>query len=117
MTILRPYDAGNSIYSQDLFLAQNTGVASPISNLNTDNFMAKPSVKIYPNPFVNNLNISLQQNGIIEFFDTSGKFIAKEKLLNGANSINTSSMQKGIYLYQIKSTNGENLLSGKIIRN
>lgn len=111
-----PFDTANSLYSQDLFLAQNTGVASSTATLNVDNSNAKQSIKIYPNPFFDNLNISTQKNGIVQFFDTSGKFIGKENLSKGNNSFNKSSLPKGIYIYQIKNTNGEIISSGKIIK-
>jgi hypothetical protein len=36
--------------------------------------------------------------------------------MKGTNSLNKSSLAKGVYIYQIKNTNDEILSSGKIIK-
>ena len=77
---------------------------------------SKSKVLIYPNPFNENLNISTENGGLVHFYDLSGKLVSTSVLMKGTNSLNKSSLAKGVYIYQIKNTNDEILSSGKIIK-
>ena len=77
---------------------------------------SKSKVLIYPNPFNENLNISTENGGVVYFYDLSGKLVSTSVLMKGTNSLNKSSLSKGVYIYQIKNTNDEILSSGKIIK-
>ena len=90
-------------------------VAVPSVVLGTSN-LSKSKVSVYPNPFSENLNISTQENATIYFYDLSGKLIFTEFLMKGNNLLNKSSLQKGIYLYQIKGKDGSVMASGKAIK-
>ncbi len=90
-------------------------VAVPSVVLGTSN-LSKSKVSVYPNPFSENLNISTQENATIYFYDLSGKLIFTEFLMKGNNLLNKSSLQKGIYLYQIKGKDGSVVSSGKVIK-
>ncbi len=90
-------------------------VAVPSVVLGTSN-LSKSKVSVYPNPFSENLNISTQENATIYFYDLSGKLIFTEFLMKGNNLLNKSSLQKGIYLYQIKGKDGSVIASGKAIK-
>lgn len=102
---------------------QNTAINYAIARLlNSDNATLntsenlKTKTQIYPNPFTEILNISSENNGLVQFYDTSGKLVATEKLIKGSNSFNKSTLKSGVYIYKIKNTNGEIISSGKIIK-
>lgn len=75
------------------------------------------SILIYPNPFTEILNISTKENRVVYFYDLSGKLVSTSMLMKGNNQLQKSSLNKGIYIYQIKNTNGEIISSGKLIKN
>jgi len=77
---------------------------------------SKSKVLIYPNPFNENLNISTENGGVVNFYDLSVKLVSTSVLMNGTNSLNKSSLAKGVYIYQIKNANGELVSSGKVIK-
>ena len=77
---------------------------------------SKSKVLIYPNPFNENLNISTENGGVVNFYDLSGKLVSTSILMKGTNSLNKSSLAKGVYIYQIRNTIGEILSSGKVIK-
>ena len=77
---------------------------------------SKSKVSVYPNPFNENLNISTENAGVVNFYDLSGKLVSTSVLMKGTNSLNKSSLAKGVYIYQIKNTNGEVVSSGKVIK-
>ena len=77
---------------------------------------SKSKVSVYPNPFNENLNISTENGGLVHFYDLSGKLVSTSVLMKGTNSLNKSSLAKGVYIYQIKNTNGEVVSSGKVIK-
>ena len=77
---------------------------------------SKSKVLIYPNPFNENLNISTENGGVVNFYDLSGKLVSTSILMKGTNFLNKSSLAKGVYIYQIKNANGEVVSSGKVIK-
>ena len=77
---------------------------------------SKSKVSVYPNPFNENLNISTENGGVVHFYDLSGKLVSTSILMKGTNSLNKSSLAKGVYIYQIKNTSGEVVSSGKVIK-
>ncbi len=99
-----------------------TGISSfsPFAVMNFGTLAAtdfsKSKVSVYPNPFNENLNISTENGGVVNFYDLSGKLVATSVLMKGTNSLNKSSLTKGVYIYQIKNTRGEVVSSGKVIK-
>ncbi|WP_297984719.1 T9SS type A sorting domain-containing protein [uncultured Chryseobacterium sp.] len=77
---------------------------------------SKSKVLIYPNPFNENLNISTENGGVVHFYDLSGKLVSTSVLMKGTNSLNKSSLTKGVYIYQIKNVKGDMLASGKVVK-
>ena len=99
-----------------------TGISSfsPFAVMNfgalaTSDF-SKSKVLIYPNPFNENLNISTENGGVVHFYDLSGKLVSTSVLMKGTNSLNKSSLTKGVYIYQIKNVKGDMLASGKVVK-
>lgn len=106
--------------SNNSITAKGISTFSPFAVMNfgtlaTSDF-SKSKVSVYPNPFNENLNISTENGGLVHFYDLSGKLVSISVLMKGANSLNKSSLSKGVYIYQIKNTNDEILSSGKIIK-
>lgn len=118
----------NAVWNQENSGAVNnntitaTGINtfSPFSVMNfgelgTSDF-SKSKVSVYPNPFNETLNINLDENATVYFYDASGKLATTSLLMKGSNQIQKSSLSKGIYIYQIKNTKGDVLASGKVIK-
>jgi len=78
----------------------------------------KTDVAIYPNPFLNNINIDfnsiLIRNTFIAIYDVTGKLISKIKTKDQVNTINIQSLQNGVYFIVID--DGENITRRTIIK-
>ncbi len=73
----------------------------------------------YPNPFINTINISVNNNETnIRIIDLSGRIIIKQKLDgNNVNTItNLDHLSKGIYLLQTLNNNQKVIKTSKIIK-
>ncbi|MDT8412114.1 MAG: T9SS type A sorting domain-containing protein [Vicingaceae bacterium] len=73
-------------------------------------------MQVYPNPVSNELTISIEDvNGIymLNMYQISGKLIIEEKLNTSISNIDVSSLENGIYFYEIISESGERL-TGKV---
>lgn len=68
---------------------------------------AASSLKLYPNPAVDVLNIELDYNktATVRILDITGKVIGTQALENGAAQVDVSSLAKGIYIYELSSEN------------
>lgn len=111
-----------SVSGSDPYTISASGITSfsPFSVMNfgalaSEDF-SKNKIQIYPNPFNENLNISTVENATVFFYDLSGKAVSNSVLTKGQNSLNKSSLQKGVYIYQIRNTKGEIISSGKVIK-
>ena len=106
--------------SNNSIIATGISSFSPFAVMNFGALAAtdfsKSKVLIYPNPFNENLNISTENGGVVHFYDLSGKLVSTSVLMKGTNSLNKSSLAKGVYIYQIKNANGEVVSSGKVIK-
>lgn len=110
------------ISGSNLYQITATGIStfSPFSVMNfsalgTTDF-SKSKVQVFPNPFNDNLNISTLENGVVYFYDTSGKLVSTSLLIKGNNQLQKSSLNKGVYIYQIKNKEGNVVSSGKVIK-
>lgn len=73
---------------------------------------------VYPNPFTDKLNISLQTDNlvVINIFDLTGRLVYNTSTyINGNRDINLSSLKSGIYVVKVLSANKE--FSQKIVKN
>ena len=82
----------------------------------------KPSLvatTVYPNPSSGELNIMLQninQDAVLHLIDAVGKTISTQNIhSHEINRLDFSSLQNGIYQYQVIS-NDKNIASGKWIK-
>lgn len=83
--------------------AANTfgGIGSHTSTLAVDDFKIG-AFKMYPNPSTNNtLFFSIQQEAKITVYSILGKLVLKKEINQTKNSIDISSLTKGIYLVKI----------------
>ncbi len=73
------------------------------------------NLKVYPNPAsdVIHFNIESSYAKQLLIMDITGKMVETINVVSGDNTINTSEYNAGIYLYQVKASNGEVLGSGK----
>jgi hypothetical protein len=60
-----------------------------------------PEIKIYPNPAMSEIHISLRPPALLEITDICGKRMLKKTLEENSSVINISSFPKGIYLLKI----------------
>ena len=97
---LRCYSDSDIAYISDWWNYQslpcNYSINSGIDTLNDEN------VKIYPNPFNDNVFVFTKDERNIEIIDISGKVVYSSELLNGMNEISTTHFLKGIYLVKIQ---------------
>lgn len=73
------------------------------------NNVIKSEVAIYPNPVKDMLNIQLPSNmkgGVAHIYDLSGKLIKTEQIKTGVTSLQVSSINKGVYIVDIKLNDG-----------
>ncbi|AWH86423.1 hypothetical protein HYN59_15490 [Flavobacterium album] len=63
--------------------------------------------KLYPNPTTGILNVMTTEAVDISIIDLTGKTVFTAKDINNGNTINLSSLQKGMYIARIKGESGE----------
>jgi len=65
------------------------------------------SIHVYPNPIINELNISINNNELSEIilYDIASRKILQQKFTHSV-SLNTEHLAKGLYLYELLSRNG-----------
>lgn len=85
----------------DVWKAFNPIVA--IANLGTIENITKNNVILYPNPIHNEaiLEIKNSENSNLEVYDMNGKLVLRKSLNNSKNTINTSNLAKGVYLFKV----------------
>lgn len=115
-------ETSSSVTGSNPYQISATGITSfsPFSVMNFGTLgsvdFSKSKTQVFPNPFNENLKISTQENGVVYFYDLSGKLVSTSMLMKGPNSINKSSLANGVYIYQIKNKDGQVISSGKVIK-
>lgn len=82
---------------------------------NIDNTLSL--LTVYPNPVVNELSINLPSNikeAQINIVDVTGRTVITNKVTKSSDKINVSNLAKGVYIVEIKTTNGT--VTKKIIK-
>ncbi|MBD3581430.1 poly(ethylene terephthalate) hydrolase family protein [Flavobacterium selenitireducens] len=74
---------------------------------------AGTKTRLSPNPFSDIVTISMQGNGFLELFDSSGRKLMSRSIAN-ADRLNLEFLARGIYFYRISANASRQ--SGKIIR-
>ena len=73
------------------------------------------SIKLYPNPVQNILNIDSEFDGGYQMYDLNGRYVGKGNILLGENEVDTSLLQSGLYF--IKIGNDKGAVIKKVIKN
>ncbi|HHH52493.1 MAG TPA: Omp28-related outer membrane protein [Bacteroidetes bacterium] len=73
-------------------------------------------VKVYPNPIKDNLNIELSnnENSLLEIYNIQGIKVFKQKLNHSNTSVDVSSLEEGMYILHIYSNN-EQIVNKKLV--
>ncbi|MDL2241118.1 T9SS type A sorting domain-containing protein [Bacteroidales bacterium OttesenSCG-928-K03] len=83
--------------------------------LTINNIEKKNIVHVYPNPGTTSVTVVSSMSGQLEFVNTSGQLLLKCNVLNGTNTIDVSSLPKGVYVYRV--INGNNIsATGKWVK-
>lgn len=77
--------------------------------------LAASTLKVYPNPVSDVLNFDIDYNkaSTVNVLDITGKLIETVSFDLNKAQVNVSNYNKGIYLYQVMTTEGELLKAGK----
>jgi len=102
-----------------------TGIASvyghlvvkffPDGTADLDEYLAS-AIKIYPNPAQDFILIETQLNSIIELTDINGKIIETIRTEQSVSELNISQLTTGIYLLNIKDSDGSQLQTRKFVK-
>ncbi|MDR2806025.1 MAG: DUF4465 domain-containing protein [Dysgonamonadaceae bacterium] len=65
------------------------------------NVSVSAKINVYPNPFTDYIIVNTIESGTATIYDLSGKALLAEKLINGSNRIDVSSLSKGIYVLKV----------------
>ncbi len=79
--------------------------ATGIETLSNQDFEIEKTLKVYPNPASEMLNIKIKDDDVLEFveiLDINGRSVVKSIL----SSVNVSQLHTGIYLVKVKSSKG-----------
>ena len=79
------------------------------------NEILESKIKMYPNPVKNELHINKARGAKVDVYDTLGKLILTQYILNDESVINTSSLNAGIYFIRFQKDKG--VVFKKIIKN
>lgn len=79
--------------------------------------MSSLEIEVYPNPFDDKINFVIKGSGnySVNLYDVTGRIVLNQSISNN-NSINTISIAKGIYFYEIVN-NKKIIKKGKVIKN
>jgi hypothetical protein len=106
--------------------AINNPEESPLEKINNpqpakskyDISSAEPALKIYPNPFINAVNIQINQlseeGAFFNLYNIEGKRIRQEKISNLRTNISLDGLSSGIYVYHVVGERGRLISSGKL---
>ena len=73
------------------------------------------NITIHPNPGKDNITVvSEMENCLFELIDAIGTVQKLAKLHQGSNTINTSSLQQGDYIYRV--VTGDKVVTGKWVK-
>jgi hypothetical protein len=100
----KQYDTMNIDYSSDIALG--------IGNINAPH----DNVNLYPNPANSEINLSVTgqyRAANVEIYDITGKSIGTYPIRNNFLTINTQSLNSGLYIYKLLDDSGNQLNVGK----
>jgi hypothetical protein len=78
-----------------------------------------PVIKVYPNPFINNILVNLDKTNLnysFDLYDISGRKVLTTKLNNVSNIVRFNQPGSGIYIYKLTDKSGKLVTSGKLVK-
>lgn len=104
------------IYDATINLTPNVGLYSGQTTTEITEINATVSVELRPNPFTNELSVTVNNNQISEIilYDIASRKILQQEFTNSI-SLNTEQLTKGLYLYKVRSRNGL-YKKGKVVK-
>lgn len=63
-------------------------------------------IKVWPNPAHDFFKVSVAESGVLELFNPQGQRVLSDAVFGGENSINSTGLPNGLYLYKV--TEGDN---------
>jgi hypothetical protein len=85
-------------YFDNYYLAPWSIQNFEFSNATAINYLIQEkSIKPYPNPFSDKINLNVQENGILEIYSSNGKFIESVQIYKNSNLITLQDIKPGIY--------------------
>lgn len=113
------YDpAGPDGFEKDVWIVKVDSNGNYLPTSIKEQQISKSDFNFYPNPLKNELHfrqINALRNYQFELFDVSGRKVAEEELINSDETINTSHLKFGTYIYHLIDQNG-NYATGKLIK-
>lgn len=98
--------SGNMYVGGEDMIVSKFSTPTSINNIYKSNINAS----LYPNPFVNSLNIEVTENTEAQIFDITSRKISDLKLNKGINVIETSTLKAGIYYVNLPGINSFKIL-------
>jgi hypothetical protein len=92
----------------------DTSVCVAVTTVGVDENTFAETIKVYPNPNNGQFTLELTENALVEVTDISGKDIFKSNLHKGANQLNLSHIETGVYFVTI--ITGGKQVSVKIVK-
>ncbi len=96
--------------SRDGFFAKYGASFTPIYSLSE----GKTEIKIYPNPFTNNLTVEMlntnNKNGVANLYDVVGKKLFSKPLKSGTNIIHLHELNQGVYFLNVNNSSSVRII-------
>ena len=99
------------IYNQgdeDILIATDTMASDTLQTVNINNFETKNNFSLFPNPTQDVLNIYFKSfyKGKIQVYDVSGKLLIEKIIASTSETIDVTTLSKGIYYFKTISEEG-----------
>lgn len=95
----------NTLVTQKNWIISGDSFNANCAALGNKNFIIT-NTKIYPNPTQNIVNIEVDGLNEVEVYDINGRFLIKKQMPENKNSVDISSLSKGIYILKVSTENG-----------
>lgn len=98
-------------------LSPNPLIIEDTTSVGINNTPPVSQVKVFPNPFINNLNLNASDGGVYQFdvYDALGRTII-HGTFSKRGSINTGNLKQGFYFIKISDSSGKIVYREKIIK-
>lgn len=119
MEFLQDYTFNNLVYYKKGSEVWGTPIAADCNALSVEELIKNIEISVYPNPANNQVSFSIEdyfgnKELKIEIYDYTGKNIYTIPIIKSLTSINTESLNSGIYFYRV-SEKGKTLKSNKFL--